>query len=81
MQGIISKIFFVKVGNEVENRKNNNKLVSFIKSGLSNLTDGINNMFEDEIRIEKPDEIANIVEKILDFNNQNQTFTKLLKKN
>ena len=37
-------------------------------------------MFEDEIRIEKPDEIANIVEKILDFNNRNQTFTKLLKK-
>ena len=48
---------------------------------MSNLTDGINNMFEDEIRIEKPDEIANIVEKILDFNNRNQTFTKLLKKN
>ena len=29
-------------------------------------------MFEDEKEIEKTDEIVDIVEKILDFNNQNQ---------
>ena len=29
-------------------------------------------MFEDEIKIERPDELVNIIDNILDFNNQNK---------
>ena len=43
-----------------------------IKSGLSDSTDEIEKMSEDEIEIKKPYKIANIVEKILEFNRQNQ---------
>ena len=43
-----------------------------IKSGLSDSKDEIEKMSEDEIEIKKPYKIANIVEKILEFNRQNQ---------
>ena len=39
---------------------------------MSDLKNGIERMSEDEIKIEKTDEIVNIVEKILEFNRQNQ---------
>ena len=43
-----------------------------IKSGLSDSKDEIEKMSEDEMEIKKPYKIANIVEKILEFNRQNQ---------
>ena len=46
-------------------------LVSMITSGLSDLKNGIKKMSEDEIIIEKPNKIVDIVEKILKFNQQN----------
>ena len=53
-------------------RKKNNELVNIIKSGLSDLKNEIERMSEGEIKIEKPYEIVDIVEKILEFNKQNQ---------
>ena len=53
-------------------RKKNNELVNIIKIGLSDLKNEIEMMPEDKIKIEKPFEIVDIVEKILEFNKQNQ---------
>ena len=50
----------------------NNELVNVIKSGFSDLKNEIENMGEEEKEIEKPNEIIDIVEKITEFNNQNQ---------
>ena len=52
-------------------RKKNKDLVNVIKSGLSDLKNEIENMSKEEKEIEKPDKIADIVEKILEFNRQN----------
>ena len=49
-----------------------NQLVNLISSGLKDLKEKIKKMSKAEIEIEKPDEIVNIVEKILKFNKQNQ---------
>ena len=55
------------------NYKNkNNDLVIMIKSGLSHLKKVLENMSEEEKEIEKPNEIIDLVEKILDFNDQTQ---------
>ena len=43
-----------------------------IKSGLSDSKNEIKNMGKEEKQIEKPNEIINIVEEILEFNKQNQ---------
>ena len=56
----------------VNNKENNHKLVNIIKSGLIDLENEIEKMSKDEINIEKPCEIVDIVEKILKFNQQNQ---------
>ena len=53
-------------------RKKNNDLVNVIKSGLSDLKNEIENMSEKEKEIEKPNEIVDIVEKILEFNDRTQ---------
>ena len=53
-------------------QKKSNKLVNVIKSGLSDSKNEIKNMGEEEKQIEKPNEIINIVEEILEFNIQNQ---------
>ena len=58
----------VKQLHKTKNKKENNKLVNVIKSGLSDLKDEIKEMSEDEIENEKLDKILKIVEKILDFN-------------
>ena len=50
------------------NKKKNNDLVIVIKSGLSDLKKEIENMSEKEKEAEKPNEILDIVEKIIDFN-------------
>ena len=57
---------------KLNDRNKNNLLVNTIKSGLSDLKNEIKKMSEDEIKIEKPYEIVDIVEKILEFNEQNQ---------
>ena len=53
-------------------KKKNNKLVSVIKSGLSDLKDESEKTSEDEKRIEQSDKIVDIVEMIVEFNKQNQ---------
>ena len=53
-------------------RKKNNDLVNVIKSGLSDLKNEIENMDGKEKEIEKPNEIIDIVERILEFNDLNQ---------
>ena len=53
---------------ELKNKKENDKLVNVIKSGLSDLKNKIKKMSEDEKEIEKPDKILKIVKEILDFN-------------
>ena len=56
----------------LNDKNKNNMLVSLIKSGLSDLKNEIKKMSEDEIIIEKPNKIVDTVEKILEFNQQNQ---------
>ena len=50
----------------------NNLLVKTIKSELIDLENEIEKMLEDEIKIQKPYKIVNIVKKILEFNEQKQ---------
>ena len=62
----------LKVICNTNDKKKNNDLINMIESGLSNLQDEIEKMSEDEIKIEKPHKIVDVVEKILQFNRQNQ---------
>ena len=55
-----------------KNAGKNNKLANMIKSGLKDLKKDIEQMGDDVNEIEKPDEIVDIVEKILEYNRQNQ---------
>ena len=57
---------------KTKNTEENKRLVQLIDSRLSNLREKIKEMSEDEIKIEKPDEIVNIAKRILEFNIQNQ---------
>ena len=65
----------------LNNRKKNNLLVNIIRSGLSNLKNEIKKMSEDEIKVEKPCKIVDIVEKILEFNEKNPKPTRTSLKN
>ena len=56
---------------KTNNKKKNKGLVNMIKSRLSDLKNGIEKMSEDEIEIEKPNEILDIVEKILSLIEKN----------
>ena len=56
----------------INDKYKKNDLVNVIKSGLSDLKNEIENMGEEEKEIEKSNEIIDIVEKILEFNKQNQ---------
>ena len=58
---------------EIKNKNKSNKLLNATKSGLSDLKDKIKEMSEYEKKIEQPDKILKIVEKILEFNKQNQS--------
>ena len=58
--------------NNSNDKEKNNELVNIFKSGLIDLKNDIRYMSEDEIKIEKPDQIVEIVEKILKFNEQKQ---------
>ena len=57
---------------DLNDKTKNNLLVKTIKSGLIDLKNEIKKMTKDEIKIEKPYEIVDIVENILKFNEQNQ---------
>ena len=57
---------------ETKKKKKNDELVKLTKARWSDLKDKSKKVSEDEIKIEKPDKILKIVEKILDFNEQNQ---------
>ena len=57
---------------DLNDKMKNNLLVKTIKSGLIDLKNEIKKMSEDEIKIEKPYKIVDIVEKILKFNEKNQ---------
>ena len=54
------------------NRRKNENLVNVIKGGLSDLKNEFEKMSSDENETEKRDKIADIVEKNLEFNRQNQ---------
>ena len=58
--------------NKVKNIKEKDARVNLIKNGLIQLKDKIKKMSKDEIKIEKPYEIVDIVEEILEFNEQKQ---------
>ena len=57
---------------KTNDKKKNSKLVNITKSGLSYLKNEIEDVSEEKKEIEKPSEIVDIVEKIREFNKQNQ---------
>ena len=58
----------------MKNKEKNGDLVNVIKSGLSDLWDEIENMCENEKKKknEKPNEMVDIVQNILEFNRQQE---------
>ena len=62
----------LKAAYNTDSTKKKNNLVDLIKCELSDLKDEIEKMSEVEKEIERTDKIVDIVEKILEFNNQNQ---------
>ena len=48
-----------------------------IRYGLGNLKEEIEEIFEDQKRIERPGEIVEIIEKILEFKEQNKQGERL----
>ena len=52
------------------NTERNNIQVALIRSALTDFSNKINSMSENQIRFEQPHEIVNIVEIILEFNRQ-----------
>ena len=56
----------------LNDRRKSIQLMNTIKIGLIDLKNEIKKMFKDEIKTEKPYEIVDIAEKILEFNKQNQ---------
>ena len=57
---------------EIKDAERNKIHESLVRSGLRNLKEEIKKMSNDEKEIQKPNEIVDIVEKILELNNQNQ---------
>ena len=57
---------------KINYKKKNSKLVDVIKSGLSDLKNETKNMDEKEKETEKPNQIIDVVEEILEFNKQKQ---------
>ena len=56
----------------IPTKKENNKMVDVIKSALSDSKEETEGISEEEIKIERLDEMLDIVKNILEFNNQNQ---------
>ena len=57
---------------EINDRKENKKIVNVIRSGLKDLKKEIKEMSKEERENEKPDKIVEVVKEILNFNKQNQ---------
>ena len=57
---------------KINYKKKNSKLVDVIKSGLSDLKNETKNMGEKKKETEKPNEIIDVVEEIIEFNKQKQ---------
>ena len=57
---------------KINDKYRNNDLVNVIKGGLSDLKNEIKNISEEGKEIEKPNDKIDTVEKILEFNKQNQ---------
>ena len=58
--------------NNTKNAKRNNIQTTLINNALTDFKNRINSMCENEIRFEQANEMVNIVEKILEFNRQQQ---------
>ena len=56
--------------NNIRNKERNNIQVALVRSALTDFNNKINSMSKNEIRFEQPNEMLNIVEKILKFNRQ-----------
>ena len=56
--------------NNTRNTERNDIQVDLIRNALTDFNNKIKSMYENEIRFEQPNEIANIAEKILEFNRQ-----------
>ena len=56
----------------INDKKKSSKLVDVIKSGLSDLKNETENMDEEEKETEKPSEIIDVVEEIIEFNKKKQ---------
>ena len=57
---------------EIKDAKENNMFVEEIKNRWSNLKDEIKEMSKEEIKIEKPNEILEIISEIIDFSKELQ---------
>ena len=57
---------------KTKNTNENKKLLNVIKSGLVDLNSEIKKMSENKKEIERPNELVNVVEKILGSNNKYQ---------
>ena len=62
----------LKILKNVEDKEKNHDFVSLIKSSLTEFTDNIKWISEDEKRIEQSDRKVDIIEETLDFNEQNK---------
>ena len=56
--------------NNTRNTERNDIQVDLIRNALTDFNNKIKSMYENEIRFEQPNKIANIAEKILEFNRQ-----------
>ena len=65
-------LFWQKKFYETKDKNKSNELVNVIKSGLHDLKDEIEEMFDDEKKIEQPDKILKVVKEILNFNKKIQ---------
>ena len=63
---------------KTKNPNKNDDLVNVIKSGLIDLKNEIKDMSEDEKEMERPNEIVDIVKKILDFDQRYKEGLKIL---
>ena len=57
---------------KTNDKKKDNKLVNVIKSGYNDLKNKTKSMGKEEKEIEKPNEIIDAVENVIEFNKQNQ---------
>ena len=62
-----------KALSEIKDKKKNNDFVEEIKNRWSKLKDEIEEMSENQKKIEQPDKVLKVVEEILKFNKQNQS--------